>query len=73
MKTVEGGMNQGSDPVVEELLRIYMDFHIMHDSLLQQAALAQNADPLVEAATGVAQCIVRVMSSLYARGYEFPN
>lgn len=62
-----------NDPVIDELLHLYMDFQLRHQALLQEASLAADPGPSVEAATGVAMCIVRVMSSLNARGYEFPD
>jgi hypothetical protein len=72
MKTAEGEMPK-SDPVIEELLHIYMDLQLRHHVLLEEASLAANAEPAIHAATGVAMSIVRVMSSLQARGYTFPE
>lgn len=73
METANREMYPEDDPVTAELLHLYMDFQIRHQALLQEAALAENSGPAVEAATGVAMCIVRVMAALYARGYEFPE
>lgn len=72
MKTAQGEM-PSRDPVVEELLHIYMDLQLMHNALLQEAAMADYAQPAIEASTGVSMAIVRVISSLKVRGYEFPD